>query len=206
MSIVPSPPGEPGRDLLEKPTLPSGSLNDTYEKYERPSTNSKPGGRLSKTSATSTPRLMRLSRAASMFSTASISLSADPGSAAVRPLPKWIEHCERDGVNCTPRMSSPAAQNQRRAAIRGSDRKRFARSTSETGNVTTSSRSGTGAAPGASVAVSVLTCVSPMTTSDGLGRLHIHPLGHGSRHPVTEPARGCSRNRLRAAQMRYGVR
>src|SRR3954449_7283638 len=38
---------------------------------------------------------MRSSRAASMFSTARISLSADPGSAAVRPLPKWIEQCER---------------------------------------------------------------------------------------------------------------
>ena len=90
----PGGPGDPGCGLWSSQPLPSGSLNDAYVKYERPSIDSKPGGRLSYTSLTSTPRLMRSSRAASMSSTASISLSADPGSAAVRPLPKWIEHCE----------------------------------------------------------------------------------------------------------------
>jgi hypothetical protein len=42
--------------------LPSGSLNDAYAKYER-SFESKPGGRASYTSPTSTPRLMRSARA-----------------------------------------------------------------------------------------------------------------------------------------------
>ena len=53
--------------------LPSGSLNDAYAKYERPGV-SKPGGRASYTSLTSTPRLTRSSRAASMSLTARISL------------------------------------------------------------------------------------------------------------------------------------
>ena len=91
--------------------LPSGSLNDAYVKYERPCIDSKPGGRLSYTSLTSTPRLTRSFRAASMSVTARMVLSADPGVAAVRPLPKWIEHWECGGVNYTPRTASPAVKS-----------------------------------------------------------------------------------------------
>ena len=65
--------------------LPSGSRNDAYAKYERPSDSSPGGGGLSSTSLTSTPRLIRSFRAASMSVTVRISLSTDPGAAAVRP-------------------------------------------------------------------------------------------------------------------------
>ena len=41
-----------------------------------------------------------------MSLTTRIMPAADPGCAAVPPLPNWIEHCEWGGVNCTVRMSS----------------------------------------------------------------------------------------------------
>src|SRR5829696_7554383 len=63
--------------------LPSGSLNDAYAKYERPGKSNPAGFGASSTSLTSTPRLMRSSRAASMSVTARISLSTDPGSISV---------------------------------------------------------------------------------------------------------------------------
>src|SRR3954447_4707540 len=92
--------------------LPSGSLNDAYAKYERPGESGNPGGfGCSSTSLTSTPRLIRSSRAASMSLTARYNLSRDPGSIAVKPFPKWIEHCECGGVICTNRTSSPAVKS-----------------------------------------------------------------------------------------------
>jgi hypothetical protein len=85
--------------------LPSGSLNDAYAKYDRPATSHPGGFGGSSTSLTSTPRLTRSSRAASMSLTARYSFSRDPGSMTVMPLPKWIEHCDRGGVICTWRKS-----------------------------------------------------------------------------------------------------
>ena len=64
------------------------ALNDASAKYERPGADSRPGGRCSNTSLTSTPRLMRSARAASMSATARISLIGPPSPAVVMPLPK----------------------------------------------------------------------------------------------------------------------
>src|SRR5919206_4243384 len=108
MSALPAPPGEPGRDLLEQPAVAVRVAERRVREYERPGKSGKPGGfGCSSTSLTSTPRLIRSSRAASMSLTARYNLSRDPGSIAVKPFPKWIEHWEWGGVICTNRTSSP---------------------------------------------------------------------------------------------------
>jgi len=54
---------------------------------------------------------MRSARAASMSDTTRKRPRAEPGAADVIPLPKWIEHGEPGGVNCTPRNASPTTKS-----------------------------------------------------------------------------------------------
>src|SRR3954471_18304384 len=135
--------------------LPSGSLNDAYAKYERPGTSNPGGFGCSSTSLTSIPRLTRSSRAASMSWTARYKRSSEPGSIAVSPFPKWMEHCERGGVICTCRKSSLTTRSMSIRPPRLSE-KRLARSTSETGSVTTSSFMSMVPTSGVTLDVSVL--------------------------------------------------
>jgi hypothetical protein len=59
MSVLPFPPGAPGRDLLSSQPLPSGSLNDAFAKYERPGKSNPRGFGGSSTSLTSTPSIVQ---------------------------------------------------------------------------------------------------------------------------------------------------
>src|SRR3546814_10243874 len=69
-----------------------------------------------------TPRSIRSARAASMSDTTRNRPRADPGSAGVTLLPKWIEHDEPGGVNCTarnasPTMKSPSSLQDRKSVV-----------------------------------------------------------------------------------------
>src|SRR5213596_2183563 len=114
MSVVPFPPRDPARDLLEQPAV-AVRVAERCVREVRAVWQVEPGG-------------LRL-----LLHLADVDAAADeilpsgvdvldrqvhplkgPGSIAVMPgtpFPKWIEHCEWGGVICTNRASSPAAKS-----------------------------------------------------------------------------------------------
>lgn len=108
------PSGQAVRDLLKQPFVAVGvaeggvravglSLRVRASTRPRPpSLNALPW----KISDTLTPRSISSARAASRSSTARRSLSDDPGTAGLTPVPKMIDAGEPGGVNCRTRRSS----------------------------------------------------------------------------------------------------
>ncbi len=120
---LPFPAGEPGRDLLEQPAVAIRVAERRVRGVRAPPL--RVGPRDARVRFAGLARLPLV-----VVHLADVHAAADeigpgsfdvldgkehpvhaPGSDAVRPVPKWIEHPEWGGVNCTIRKSSPTARS-----------------------------------------------------------------------------------------------
>jgi hypothetical protein len=119
MSVLPFPPGQPDRDLLEQPAIAVRVAERRVREVRAPGPVGKPG------------RLRLLLHLADVDAAVDeifpggvdvldrqVHQLNGPDSIAVMPgtpLPKWIEHCEWGGVICTNRAPPPARASLRTA-------------------------------------------------------------------------------------------